>query len=58
MTNEFELENWSTPIRKYSEFEGLKLPLKGSGVWNLKEGYLEYIDVTISDLKYNPDEPY
>lgn len=56
--NKFELENWSTPIREYSEFEGLKLPLKGAGVWNLKEGDLEYIDVTITDLKYNPDEPY
>jgi len=56
--NKFELENWSTPIREYGEFEGLKLPLKGSGVWNLKEGDLEYIDVTVTDLKYNPDGPY
>jgi len=56
--NNYELVNWSTPIREYGEFEGLKLPLKGSGVWNLKEGDLEYIDVTITDLKYNPDEPY
>lgn len=56
--NKFELENWSTPIREYGEFEGLRLPLKGSGVWNLKEGDLEYIDVTVTDLKYNPDGPY
>ena len=57
-SNKFELENWSTPIREYGEFEGLKLPLKGAGVWNLREGDLEYIDVTVTDLKYNPDEPY
>jgi hypothetical protein len=56
--NKFELENWSTPIREYGEFEGLKLPLRGAGVWNLKEGDLEYIDLTVTDLKYNPDEPY
>jgi len=56
--DKFELENWSTPIREYGEFEGLKLPLKGAGVWNLKEGDLEYIDVTVTDLMYNPDEPY
>ncbi|AKB19662.1 MULTISPECIES: DUF6544 family protein [unclassified Methanosarcina] len=56
--NIFEFENWSTPFREYGEFEGLKLPLKGAGVWNLKEGDLEYIDLTITDLKYDPDEPY
>ncbi len=55
--NKFELENWSTPIREYGEFEGLKLPLKGSGVWNLKEDDLEYINLTLTDLKYNPDGP-
>ncbi len=54
----FEFEHWSTPIREYGEFEGLNLPRKGSGVWNLKEGDLEYIDVTVTDLNYNPDGPY
>lgn len=54
----FELENWSTPIREYGEFEGLRLPIKGAGVWNLREGDLEYIDVTITDFKYNPEGPY
>lgn len=56
--DKFKLENWSTPIREYGEFEGLKLPLKGAGVWNLKDGDLEYINVIITDLKYNPDRPY
>ena len=56
--NRFELENWSTPIREYGEFEGLRLPIKGAGVWNLREGDLEYIDLTVSDLEYNPEGPY
>ena len=56
--NKFDLENWSTPIREYGEYEGLRLPLKGAGVWNLKEGDLEYIDLMITDLKYDPDGPY
>lgn len=56
--NMFELENWSTPIREYGEFEGLKLPIKGAGVWNLREDDLEYIDVTVTDLEYNPEGPY
>lgn len=56
--NKFELENWSTPIREYGEFEGLRLSRKRAGVWNLKEVDLEYIDLIVTDLKYNPDEPY
>jgi hypothetical protein len=56
--NKFDLENWSTPIKEYGEFEGIKLPIKGAGVWNLKEGDLEYIDVTVTDLQYNPDGQY
>lgn len=56
--NKFDLENWSTPIREYGEFEGLKLPKTGAGVWNLKEGDLEYINLSITDLEYNPDNPY
>ena len=56
--NKFELENWSTPIREYGEFEGLKLPVNGAAAWNLEEGDLEYIDLTVTDLEYNPDGPY
>ena len=56
--NKFDLENWSTPIKEYGEFEGMKLPKRGAGVWNLKEGDLEYIDVTVTDLEYDTDGPY
>jgi len=56
--NKFVFENWSTPIREYGEFEGLKLPKAGAGVWNLKEGDLEYISISIADMEYNPDNPY
>jgi hypothetical protein len=54
----FELENWSTPIRGYGEFEGLRLPIKGAGIWNLKQDDLEYIEAMITDLKYNQEGPY
>lgn len=56
--NRFELENWSTPIREYGEFEGLRLPMKGAGVWNLREGDLEYIELVVTDLKHDPEGPY
>lgn len=53
----FELEKWSTPVKEYGEFEGLNLPIKGSAVWNLREGDLEYIEATITNLKYDPEAP-
>jgi hypothetical protein len=58
MNGKYELDTWSTPIREYGEYEGLKLPVKGKAVWKLKEGDLEYIDVTMTDLEYNVNEPY
>jgi hypothetical protein len=56
--NKFDMENWSTPIKEYGEFEGLKLPKRGAGVWNLKEGDLEYIDLNVTDLEYDMDGSY
>lgn len=44
---------WSTPITGYGEFEGLRLPVKGSGVWHLDSGDLTYIELEILDVEYN-----
>jgi hypothetical protein len=52
----YELETWSTPISEYGEFEGLRLPVKGSAVWKLKEGDLEYISLTVTELRYDVRE--
>jgi len=49
----FDLETWSTPFTGYGEFEGLKLPVRGQGVWNLKEGDLVYVELEITDLIYD-----
>jgi hypothetical protein len=50
----YELRTWSTPVTEYGELAGLKLPVKGKAVWKLPEGDLEYIDVTITNIQYNP----
>jgi Family of unknown function (DUF6544) len=50
--NNYDLETWSTPFTGYGEFEGLTLPVRGQGVWNLKEGDLVYVELEITDLKY------
>jgi hypothetical protein len=46
------VRTWSTPIEEYGEFEGIRIPVKGKGVWKLDNGDFEYIKVTISELNY------
>jgi hypothetical protein len=49
----YDLETWSTPFTGYGEFEGLNLPVRGQGVWNLKQGDLVYVDLEITELEYD-----
>ena len=44
---------WTTPITEYGEYEGLRLPKSGKGVWLLPEGNLEYIDVAVTEIDYD-----
>ena len=52
------LETWWTPITRYGEFEGLRLPVAGKAVWKLAGGDIEYIDLVITKLKYNIERVY
>jgi len=45
------LENWSTPYTGYGEFEGLRLPVRGQAVYNLKEGDLVYVEFEVTELE-------
>lgn len=49
---------WSTPISEYREMAGLRLPVKGEGVWNLKSGEFPYIRIEITDVEYNNPSLY
>lgn len=51
--DEYRLETWSTPISEYGEIRGVRIPIKGSGVWSLSDGDFEYIRVEITDIEYN-----
>ena len=42
-------ETWSTPVTSYGEFEGLRLPVRGTAIYKLS-GDNEYIEVTITEL--------
>jgi hypothetical protein len=48
-----ELATWSTPLSEYAEFNGLRLPSKGEGVWHLEDGEFSYIKLTVTDVEYN-----
>jgi hypothetical protein len=50
---EFSLDSWSTPITGYREFNGLKLPLRGSALWHLPAGNLTYIELELKELEYD-----
>jgi hypothetical protein len=56
-TPDSTLERWSTPISRYGEFEGLRLPVAGSGVWHLESGDLTYIELEITAIQYNVSAP-
>lgn len=49
---------WTTPMTAYGEYQGLRLPVSGKGVWLLPEGDLEYIDVTATEVEFDVAEPY
>jgi hypothetical protein len=53
-----ELVPWSTPISAYGAFAGMRLPLRGAGVWHLDGGELTYIELQITDIDYNTPELY
>lgn len=55
---EFSLDKWSTPTTEQGEFHGVRIPIKGVGVWNLLEGDLAYVRLEITEIEYNVAHPY
>jgi hypothetical protein len=51
--HEFSFETWSTPMTAYGAFAGITVPVSGKGIWNLADGDLEYIDLTVTELEYD-----
>jgi hypothetical protein len=48
------LETWSTPMSAYGEFEGVRIPVAGRGVWRYDTGDFPYIELRITALEYDP----
>jgi hypothetical protein len=52
------LETWTTPIKEYRDINGMRLPVKGEGVWKLDSGDFPYIKVEITDIEYDNPSLY
>ena len=51
-------ENWTTPITGYGEMNGLRLPIRGQGVWHPDSGEFAYVELEILEIKYDQPELY
>jgi len=52
----YSLETWTTPLSEYAELNGVYLPVKGEGVWNLDSGDFAYIRLELTRIEYNKPE--
>jgi len=50
---EFRQARWSTPVRDYKDFNGVKLASYGEAVWNLPEGDYCYGQINIKEVVPN-----
>lgn len=55
--DEAELTDWATPVTAYGQFEGLRLPVRGRGVWQRQSGDFTYIELEVTEIKYDVPAP-
>jgi hypothetical protein len=58
VNNHYVLETWSVPLKDYKEFNGIRIPARGEGVWNLKTGDFSYYQFEITEIEYNKQDVY
>jgi len=52
------LETWSTPMKDYQEFNGIRIPTKGEVIWKLKTGDFSWYHFEITEIEYNKPVVY
>ena len=45
------LEVWSTPMSAYGEFDGVRVPVAGSGIWRYERGDFTYIELRVTSVE-------
>ena len=53
VNGDYQLDEWHTPLSEYGEFDGVRVPIKGEGVWKLDSGDFSYIRLEIIEIEYN-----
>ncbi len=53
----YSLETWSIAVTGYQEFEGIRIGNKSEVTWKLKKGNFTWLQIEVTDIKYNC-EPY
>lgn len=53
LNGQYVMETWSTPMKDYKEFNGIRIPTKGEAIWNLKTGNFSWYQVEITEIEYN-----
>ncbi|MFW6030074.1 MAG: DUF6544 family protein [Halanaerobiales bacterium] len=48
-----EKEKWTAVVENYKEKDGIKIPGRMKGIWNLNKGDLVYFDGNISDISFD-----
>ena len=49
----YSMETWETPITDYAEFDGIRIPSAGVGIWKLDAGDFTYVEINIQEIEYN-----
>ncbi len=47
---------WSTPISKYKDFNGRKIPAYGEAIWHTPEGEFAYARFDLTEIEYNLED--
>jgi hypothetical protein len=55
---DFKYLPWKTPINEYGEFDGVRIPVSGEGVWEEDWGDFSYVRLRITEVEYNVPESY
>jgi len=51
--NSYDHAKWSTPLRRYRETNGLRVPSEGDAIWHLPDGEFPYIRANIGEICYD-----
>ena len=47
---------WSTPVKKYRDFDGRKVPVSCEATWKMADGDFTYVRFTLDEIEYNCSE--